>query len=469
VLLLVAEAAELLSLWIVFPAISCLFVPSDAKGFLLSMVEQLEIPSVIPQCPKFSPIVNPVQKKMSKSPDPFDLGKAYKHKRKLYEQNGMSSSLSASSMSPYLKKTREVTMLTQCVFGHQVGGHTPLLRAGESRINKVACPREIEFYERLSIRHPELLKWTPAYYGNTTMPRNELANMLVNLKSHISQLPAVAHAFEKGLKKLSADDAREELIKMITLEDLTQKFQHPCVLDIKMGTRQHGIRVSAKKAQSQTQKCQRTTSSVLGFRFNGMQVYDSCSGTYQSFSKYWGRELTVAGILEACRLFLGGGSGGRVNEGKFNEAGHAGLRADVAAELCAQLAELEADLAAAPVQLYSASLLVVYEGAPPSAGAGTTGGAPRAVVRVIDFAHSESRHDHPAVSAADWGAVAPDCGFLFGVRNLAEHFARLAGEDVVAEEGQEALPPLPSPMSVGDHQEGFGSGGEEELKGMEGC
>lgn len=66
------------------------------------------------------------------------------------------------------------------------------------------------------------------------------------------------------------DNPRQELF--IFMEDLTGRLKHPCVLDLKMGTRQYGYDATPLKKRSQRKKCDATTSRTLGVRMCGMQV-----------------------------------------------------------------------------------------------------------------------------------------------------------------------------------------------------
>ena len=84
-------------------------------------------------------------------------------------------------------------------------------------------------------------------------------------------------------------DERFELF--LLLEDLTSNMKKPCVLDLKMGTRQYGIEANEKKKDSQRRKCMNTTSQQLGVRVCGMQVWNAKKQSYLFEDKYFGRNL----------------------------------------------------------------------------------------------------------------------------------------------------------------------------------
>ena len=153
-------------------------------------------------------------------------------------------------------------------------------------------------------------------------------------------------AVKCALRKPGTSKSR---IQYIVLEDLTYAYAKPCILDLKVGTRQHSDTEPPSKIASKTARCLHTTSHSLGLRLCGMQVYHPAEDMYQVRDKYWGRGLDAEGFGRAMRDYFYDGE--RV----------------VAEMVRAFIARMEKMRRAVLMwtkgrRFYSSSLLLVYEG-----------------------------------------------------------------------------------------------------------
>jgi len=292
-------------------------------------------------------------------------------------------------------------------FIHQVGGHSPLFCLDSSTVCKPYEEREHSFYRNM----PDCLKpFTPQFKGSmrvkivedtdgyitlTGYPPNSFCNVhsidtndrpkmilkrcgSIEIESESQEVkdqyftdekiseeklynPWALKCHRDNLKKMGITLYRNPALltdsdmtpittfqEYILLENLTNKYKHPCVLDLKLGTRQHGDNASAAKKLSKATKVANTTSGVLGLRLGGMQVYQVSLGRYICRSKHFGRVLSVDGIKNALKQFF---SNGLL------------VRRDVIRELLTKLTELHSLLSELDsFRFFTSSLLVTYDG-----------------------------------------------------------------------------------------------------------
>uniref|UniRef100_A0A0P4W9T9 Kinase n=1 Tax=Scylla olivacea TaxID=85551 RepID=A0A0P4W9T9_SCYOL len=167
-----------------------------------------------------------------------------------------------------------------------------------------------------------------------------------------SHNPWLQQCHQTTLHKLKQKSDSSNVVECIMLENLTHKFRYPCVLDLKMGTRQYGDDAPESKRKSQTAKAANTTTITLGVRLAGMQVYNKEEKGYHCKNKYYGQQLSEEGFKETLLHYLHNGHG---------------LRLDIADMIISRLEELSSIISKLDsVRFFTSSLLILYDGFDPS-------------------------------------------------------------------------------------------------------
>ncbi|PIC50674.1 hypothetical protein B9Z55_001489 [Caenorhabditis nigoni] len=199
-------------------------------------------------------------------------------------------------------------------FRHQVGGHFGILSCN-GHVAKPSNLREMAFYK---VMNSELKYFSPAFCKEvdvraTANPSTGqiVVETLEKLDCHKKKSSSKHERSSTGFRL--TDDGRvtvdtekqwnpwaaecqckvvERMLKepeptpFLLLENVVAHYSRPCVLDLKIGTRQHGDDASESKRHRQLMKCRHSTSATLGVRVVGMQMLSKLRSLLAEFEGY---------------------------------------------------------------------------------------------------------------------------------------------------------------------------------------
>jgi len=176
------------------------------------------------------------------------------------------------------------------------------------------------------------------------------------------------------------------------MEDLTYQYQHPCILDIKMGRSSVGEDANPQKKAEMEQKDASTTTVSLGSRITGYRVFNLHTNQFLKVGKDVTKRITDATFPDNLRTFFNNGE-------RFRD--------DLVRYFLAELERVDHFMQNNHKRrFYSSSLLFVYDANNPQ---------PHGRCKMIDFAHVfEIREPNGR-----------DEGYIYGLERLIQMFRAL--------------------------------------------
>ncbi|ETN44884.1 uncharacterized protein HMPREF1541_09759 [Cyphellophora europaea CBS 101466] len=248
--------------------------------------------------------------------------------------------------------------------------------------------------------------------------------------------PAINHLPSNPKEAQAISKSGDRVAFFILLEDLTSGMGRPCVLDLKMGTRQYGIEATKKKKESQQRKCKTTTSRQLGVRVCGMQTFDKKNKKASYEDKYFGRDLKAGPqFRDALTRFL------------YDGISYSSVARHIP-PILQKISRLENMVRRLPgYRFYASSLLMLYDAEPEKSREATDAAKhgidiakkkqkegkpwpPPIQVKVVDFANCIVGEDPlpPNTPAPPGHPNDIDRGYLRGLRTLRAYFEQILAD-----------------------------------------
>uniref|UniRef100_A0A8C1C8K7 Kinase n=2 Tax=Cyprinus carpio TaxID=7962 RepID=A0A8C1C8K7_CYPCA len=204
--------------------------------------------------------------------------------------------------------------LNGCVpLSHQVAGHkygvdkVGILQHPDGTVLKQLQPpprgpREMQFYSMVySEDHcdpclVDLQAQLPKYYGTWSSPDAPTGTRMGAWSHDKIGGFTVQHEFSQHLCSLSSTDL------YLKLEDVTRRFQKPCIMDVKIGQKSYDPYASQEKREQQIRKY--PLMEEIGFLVLGMRVYKVGLDSFDTYDQHYGRGLVKDTIKEGLSKFF---------------------------------------------------------------------------------------------------------------------------------------------------------------------
>lgn len=243
-----------------------------------------------------------------------------------------------------MAESKQLDSSTLKAFENAAAGHDGVLSdpSGELLI-KPCTDGEVDFYQQTMTEHPDFSEMMPTFMGTLQLGAPAQAPSVTAV--HEADTPIQGQKDQPPLHgaKIATQTA-------IVLENLEYGFKHPNVLDLKLGARLYADDTSAEKAERLDKVASETTSGSLNFRIAGMKVWNGTD--FDIYDKFFGRNFNANNIQDGFNTFFAGLG--------------TSLKADEAQELLetilAEITKARHMLEKYESRMYSASVLIVYEG-----------------------------------------------------------------------------------------------------------
>ncbi|KAK9054620.1 hypothetical protein SSX86_025699 [Deinandra increscens subsp. villosa] len=287
---------------------------------------------------------------------------------------------------------------------HQVAGHA----AGIGKLGPL-IDESGRFYKPLQSdkRGSEEVAFYESFSSNTNIPE------------HIRKFFPTYY----GTKIMKASTGADH--PHIVLQDLTSGSVNPSVMDIKIGSRTWAPEASEAYIAKCLKKDRETTSTSLGFRLSGLQVYIGDELGFYKPDRDYMRKISPDDVKLLLRNFVSSNPSTETETGQGPDCGLAHSVYGGPNGILAQLLELKKWFEDQTIyHFYACSLLFMFDKGLASDGAGSN-----VVVKLIDFAH-----------VADGNGII-DHNFLGGLCSLIKFISDIPAEtkDYTGTNGQAEL------------------------------